>query len=174
MIWSYTRAAWLIVLGMGILFLDFVSKAYVFHLLPHLDPCLGLPCKEMVIFKGFFGIDFSISLAFNQGAAWGLFSQFQMILLVVRILAIIAMLLYLFFINKNPLAQAPLILIIAGATGNVVDYFLYGYVIDFLHFNLWGYHFPIFNFADTFITLGVIWLFFVAGIFKKKIANDKV
>lgn len=167
-IWSYTRAAWLIVFGMGVLFLDFISKAYVFHLLPYLEPCLGWPCKEIVVFKNFLGIDFSISLAFNHGAAWGLFSQFQVLLLVIRILAIAAMLLYLFFINANPHIQIPLVLIITGAIGNIVDFFLYGYVVDFLHFNLWGYDFPIFNFADTSITIGVFWLFFVASFSKKK------
>jgi signal peptidase II len=35
---------------------------------------------------------------------------------------------------------------------------LYGHVVDFLHFTFWGYSFPIFNLADTYITLGVIGL----------------
>tara|TARA_Y100000588_G_C13828138_1_gene742395 strand:+ start:187 stop:660 length:474 start_codon:yes stop_codon:yes gene_type:complete len=46
--------------------------------------------------------------------------------------------------------------IAGGAIGNALDRIIYGRVIDFidLHFN--NIHFPTFNFADTFITLGVI------------------
>ena len=49
-------------------------------------------------------------------------------------------------------------LIAVGAIGNALDYCLYGHVIDFIHFTFWGRTFPIFNLADTYITLGAIWL----------------
>lgn len=156
---------------MVILLLDFISKAYIFHLLPYLKPCVGGSCAEIPIFKNFLGIDFSLSLAFNHGIAWGFFSQLQTFFLVIRILAIIAMLLYLFFINDNPHYQIPLVLIISGAIGNVVDFFLYGFVIDFLHFNLWGYDFPVFNFADSAITIGVAWLFCAVSFSKREISK---
>jgi signal peptidase II len=44
------------------------------------------------------------------------------------------------------------ILILAGALGNIIDRFYFGCVIDFIDFKIW----PVFNLADSFITLGVI------------------
>ena len=44
--------------------------------------------------------------------------------------------------------------IMGGATGNVIDRVLHGYVVDFLDFHSHGYHFPAFNVADSAITLG--------------------
>jgi signal peptidase II len=140
--------------------------------LPFYDSCTGLSCVDLIIFKDLMGIDFMITLTKNTGAAWGFFSNFQVLLLIVRILVIIGMLLYLLFWNQQSQQIAPLVLVLAGALGNVLDFFLYGFVIDFLHFNLWGYHFPVFNCADMCITIGVMWLLFInAATSKKRVLN---
>lgn len=44
-------------------------------------------------------------------------------------------------------------LILAGATGNLIDRFALGYVVDFLHFYVADYHFYVFNIADSCITV---------------------
>jgi signal peptidase II len=44
-------------------------------------------------------------------------------------------------------------LILAGAVGNLIDRFSLGYVVDFLHFYLFDYHFYVFNIADSCITV---------------------
>lgn len=151
----FGQVALYIALGMALLFLDFASKAYIYYVFPFINSYApqGYP-----IFSHFFGIDFSIEFVLNRGAAWGMFAQYQSLLLGVRIAIIVGMLSYLFFINRNARTQLPWILIISGAIGNIVDFFLYDSVVDFLHFNLWGYDFPTFNFADSFITIGVIGL----------------
>lgn len=43
--------------------------------------------------------------------------------------------------------------ILAGALGNGIDRFFLGYVVDFLDFRL--INFPVFNFADVFINIGI-------------------
>jgi signal peptidase II len=163
---TYYRIAALIVLGMALLLVDFVSKAYVYHVLPVCSSS-SVGCIDLPVFYDFLGVDFLISLAVNRGAAWGFFADFQYVLLALRILVIFGLFVYLFFFNCRPFTTLPLLFIIAGALGNVVDFFLYGFVVDFFHFNLWGYHFPIFNFADAYITIGVFGLLLI-GLFDHK------
>lgn len=95
------------------------------------------------------GITCSLNYIVNTGAAWGLFAGHSGLLFALRS-AIIAGL--LFFIPK----RFPVWLVLTGAIGNAVDYCLYGHVIDFIHFTFWGYSFPIFNVADSCITIGVL------------------
>ena len=49
-------------------------------------------------------------------------------------------------------------MLIGGIIGNMIDRIIYGYVIDYLSFNIFGYSFPIFNLADTFIVVSIIML----------------
>lgn len=116
------------------------------------------PYGGIPIFKNFLGIEFSISHLTNHGAAWGMLSNYQDLLLIVRIFLIIGMLVYLVYINRIKAWRFPLALMIVGATGNIIDYFIYGHVVDMLHFVLWGYDFPVFNIADSAVTIGVAWL----------------
>ncbi|NGX53987.1 MAG: Lipoprotein signal peptidase [Chlamydiae bacterium] len=158
---NYSRIAWLLLFGLAVLLVDFLTKAYVYYLFPVAGFSAHFPYGGIGVFQNFLGIDFAISLAVNRGAAWGVMANFQNLLLAIRLLVISGMLIYLIFLNRNRRVSFPLTLIIAGAIGNIVDYFLYGFVVDFFHFNFWGYHFPVFNVADSAITIGVIWLFIV-------------
>lgn len=173
---GWKRFTGFFLLGMAILFLDFLSKGYVYHVLSY-----GLPFKNhgfglpWPIFTDFFGIDFSIDLAMNRGMALGLMANLHPYLFVLRIIIVVGLLIYLLFFNKDKAAEFPLVLIAAGAIGNIIDFFLYGSVVDFLHFKFWNYHFFIFNFADVCITVGVV-LLIALSIFRKKkpvvIPND--
>ena len=61
-----------------------------------------------------------------------------------------------------------LLMISSGAIGNAIDRIYFGGVIDFIDFFIYNFHWPAFNFADIFITTGVVVLV-LFEIFKKKI-----
>lgn len=52
----------------------------------------------------------------------------------------------------------PLALIIGGALGNLIDRIRFGYVVDFVHWYWRDFHWPVFNIADSAITLAALWL----------------
>lgn len=146
-------------LALFILAADQLSKAYtVFFIPPARYSSFFYPYNGIPVFQDFLGVEFSIIYTTNKGAAWGALADFQTQLLIFRIILIMTMLGYLLFFNKNRSQTLPLAMVVAGAFGNVIDYFVYGHVIDMLHFVLWGYDFPVFNLADTAITLGIAWL----------------
>ena len=58
--------------------------------------------------------------------------------------------------NKSKLVGIGFAIILAGAIGNLLDRILRGYVVDFLDFNIYNYHWPAFNLADSYISIGFI------------------
>ena len=51
----------------------------------------------------------------------------------------------------------------------MIDRIIHGYVIDFLSFNIFGYNFPVFNLADSFIVIAIILL--IARVIKEDLWN---
>lgn len=146
-------------LGVLLLLLDLLSKAATVRFLPPMSQsAYSYPYGGVGVFKNVFGIEFSLSFTTNTGAAWGAFGDYQLWLLAFRVIVTLGLLAYFFYSKLDWTVSLPLMTIITGATGNVIDYFLYGHVIDMLHFVLWGYDFPVFNLADTYISLGVVGL----------------
>jgi signal peptidase II len=141
--------------------LDIATKVLAIQSIPPLS-FGGYPFGGIPIFS-IGGITFSLNYVVNSGAAWGIFSGHAGLLFALRTLIIFAL---VFFVPK----RAPLWLIVTGAVGNAIDYCLYGYVIDFFHFTFWGYSFPIFNVADSCITVGVLSLI----LFSRKAKEAKV
>lgn len=88
----------------------------------------------------------------NTGAAFGLFKGYAWMLLLVSVFVCIYLLLEL---GKRQcssiLYECSLCLILSGAVGNLIDRARFGYVVDFLDFRVW----PVFNIADSSITIGV-------------------
>ena len=102
---------------------------------------------------------FDLTLLQNKGAAFSILEG-KVIFLILFSLIIIIYLINL-IIKDNNLGKFSLIsyiLIIGGATGNLIDRIVHGYVIDYLAFYPFGYAFPVFNLADTFVVSGVILL----------------
>ncbi len=114
--------------------------------------------EEYPVFRHFFGIDLSITYTANTGAAWGMLSSWQNTLLIIRMIAVIGLLAYILFYNHIIGRTLPLMLIAIGAIGNILDYFIYGHVVDMFLFTFWGHPFAVFNVADAAISIGVLLL----------------
>ena len=107
---------------------------------------------------------FSITYAKNTGVA---FSFLDGKLPLIIIATSIIILLILRHMKTNKLSKYESIcysLVIGGSLGNLIDRIVYGYVIDFLDFNIFGYNFAIFNLADTAIVIGIFGLIILSFI----------
>lgn len=102
---------------------------------------------------------FYLTYAKNTGMAWSLLSGKQAFLSVISAIAIGVMIYYLVAKDTDKVTKVALALMIGGAAGNLIDRLFYTYVRDFLDFYIFGYDFPIFNVADSALTIGVILLF---------------
>ena len=99
----------------------------------------------------------SFKYAQNTGAAFSLFSDGTTALIIISIIAIILISFYAFFSKtESVLFHVSLGLIVGGAFGNLFDRIVFGYVRDFIKLEF--INFPIFNLADSFLTIGVICL----------------
>ncbi|MBM3207847.1 MAG: signal peptidase II [Chlamydiae bacterium] len=158
---SFKQALFLIGICLFILTLDISLKAYSYYCIPPIWKAPTIyPYGGIPVFYDFLGVDFSINHVVNKGAAWGVLSSYQNYLLIVRIMIILGMVGYLYVTKIAYIKRFALSLIVTGAIGNVIDYFVYGHVIDMLYFKFWGYSYPVFNIADSSIFLGIVVLFF--------------
>lgn len=103
---------------------------------------------------------FSITYAHNYGAAFSFLSEAggwqRWFFAVLAIAVSVGIVIYLKKLKpEEKLLAVSLSLILGGAIGNIVDRVIYGYVIDFLDVYYQVYHWPIFNIADSAITVGV-------------------
>ena len=99
---------------------------------------------------------FSITYTHNYGGAWSLFSDSTILITVISIIVIIGIIIYLSKKKiNNKIESLGYSFLLGGAIGNLIDRIIYGYVIDFLDFNIFGYNFPIFNIADMGIVIGI-------------------
>lgn len=100
---------------------------------------------------------FEFSYLENSGMAWGMFAGARSFFLVITIIIGLAI---IWLVAKMPYKKRyiPLlltaVLLEAGALGNFIDRLMLGYVRDFLYFRL--IHFPVFNVADSYVTVGMI------------------
>ena len=107
----------------------------------------------------------------NRGAAFSLLQNHQGLFIAFAfvVIAVIAALLYRKYV-QTALGQVALILVLAGAVGNLIDRIFRSFVVDMIHFSL--IDFPVFNVADIFVCVGV-GLFFVYMIFQHKDEDDR-
>ena len=145
-----------------IFLVDRISKIYVIYLD---NKFLGSE-----IFSSKF---LNITLIWNEGIAFGFFSfdekYYYNILTLIISLIIIGIL--IFTLKSNGIQKYALLMILGGALGNLFDRIFYRAVPDFFDFHIGDFHWFIFNVADIFITIGVIFMILIELISTNKEKN---
>jgi len=148
---------------------------------------LGEYKKEIAIFAGLFIIDrlvkvyllnflqenqlnsfrlnnfFEVVLVWNKGVSYGLFPQqsYAGQLIIIFFSLIICVWIAKFIIDSDIRYRSiTLILILAGASSNIIDRLIYGAVADFFHFEIATYSWYVFNIADIYIVSGLLILIY--------------
>lgn len=111
---------------------------------------------------------FHITYVKNRGIAFGMFQGKLDIISIATIIAIVAIAYYLYK-ERNKLSvveKMGFIYILAGAIGNMIDRAFRGYVVDMVDFRgIWSY---VFNLADVWINMGVVFVLLDQLILRKK------
>ncbi len=105
----------------------------------------------------------------NRGAAFGILQNRQWVFVVFAIVCIIACAWYGWRLALSGGHTAMLLclsFLAAGAAGNLIDRVHRGFVVDFIYVSL--INFPIFNLADTYVTLSTIALIILVLFFYKE------
>ena len=120
--------------------------------------------KPFVIWNGVFEFYYSE----NRGAAFGMMQEKQLFFFLIAVLVLGAVAYLIWKMppegRYRPLAVC-LMMISAGAVGNMIDRVSQGYVVDFLYFKL--INFPIFYVADCYVTVGAACLVFLIMFYYK-------
>ena len=104
---------------------------------------------------------FNIVYVENKGVSFGILAEYSItFFLGVLSILISAYIIFLILKSKDSIERQSLALILGGALGNGFDRIMYGYVVDFIDIYYHDYHWPAFNFADSFITIGAVIFFF--------------
>lgn len=136
--------------------IDQGSKLWVRMVLANRDPIIIIP-KVL-----------NLQYQTNTGAAWSIMSGKGDFLKIFTII-ILAVILYLYFKipegRRYNALKLLAVFIVAGAVGNLIDRFYLGYVVDFIYFEI--INFPLFNFADSCLTVSSVLLFLFALFYYK-------
>ena len=128
---------------------DFISKQIIMHFMTINESIKVIPNF------------FYLTYVKNTGAAWSILEDERILLLIITVIV-----LFLFnkYMNKENLSKFDNLIygmIIGGILGNFFDRVVFKAVTDFLDFKIFGYNYPVFNLADTFIVVGIILLIII-------------
>ena len=159
---AYIKNYWwkLIILAL-ILAIDLVSKAIIV-------PQNQADWKEIVLIKDIL----VIAPTRNTGAGFSILQGQTWLLISLAFLFIVVLTAFntTFYTKKSKLYGISTSLIMAGAVGNLVDRILFGYVRDFIYLKF--IKFPVFNIADSALTIGIVLLVIYIIFFSNKNNNN--
>lgn len=137
------------IVSIFLIILDFISKLLIVNFLK----------VDLFLIPNFLYLTFVT----NTGTFWGLFSNINIFFMILSII-VLSLLIYIITVKTtlNKLNTIIYSLVISGIIGNLIDRIVRGYVVDFIGIKIFNYNFPIFNFADIYIVIGVL-LFILIG-----------
>ncbi len=145
-----------LILSLGVILLDQVTKLTV-----RFSFAYGIPHNIV-------GDFIRLTYIENPGMAFGIRFANQTFFVIFASLATVIVFVYIVRAqNERLLLRAALALIFGGAVGNLIDRLLYGKVVDFIDVGIGATRWPIFNLADSAVTIGmciiVVFALFVRG-----------
>ena len=138
----------ILIFSIMFLLIDQVSKIVLDNVL-----ILG---KSISIFDKFL----YITKVYNDGISFSMLTGKRRLIILFSILILVFLYFYMKKFKENKRNIIAFSLIFGGLFGNLIDRIIYGYVIDFIDFYIFNYNYPIFNFADSFICIGVLILLY--------------
>lgn len=141
------------------LIMDILTKQLVLNLM--------FEHQSISLIKNFF----SLTFVKNTGVAFSLLEGKMPFIIIMTAITILFIIKYIKNTYPSKIETICYGIIIGGALGNLLDRIIYGYVIDFLDFQILGYSFPIFNLADTMIVIGVF-LLLILSIIESRNQNE--
>ena len=143
-------------------------KFFIFFVLVAFDLLSKIIVFNLIDLYTFIPLAFFLDLTHihNFGISFGLFSGLiSPWILIILGLLVVAFIFYLMKSASNNFEEWSLLIIISGAISNIIDRIFNGYVIDFIYFHYKDFFWPAFNFADIYITIGIIMI--IINIFRK-------
>ena len=112
----------------------------------------------------------NISLIWNEGIAFGLFSFSDKFFyhILSFIIGVVILIILVMLSRSEGLKKYSLLMILGGALGNFYDRIIFEAVPDFIDFHVENFHWFIFNVSDIFICLGVIFMIILEIVSNKK------
>ena len=134
-------------------------KFFIFFVLVAFDLLSKKIVFDLIYLHTFIPLTFFLDLTHihNFGISFGLFSGLiSPWILIILGLLVVAFIFYLMKSASDMFEEWSLLIIISGALSNIIDRIFNGYVIDFIYFHYKDFFWPAFNFADIYITIGII------------------
>ena len=142
-----------------IFFLDRITKKVVIHL------------NQENFGQQIFSSEYlNINLIWNKGIAFGLFSlnESNVYNILTALIALVILVILIMILKNDGFKRFSLLMIMGGALGNLYDRIFFSSVPDFFDFHVGNFHWFVFNVADIFITIGVIFMIIIEFIDNNK------
>ena len=122
--------------------------------------------ESITVIPGFFHLTYIT----NDGMAFGINFPFGIyIFSIISIIFTVILFYYLWTIRQESIfIRSGVAMILAGAIGNLIDRLFLGEVVDFLDFMIGDLHWYVFNFADSFVTIGMGIILYDSIVLEKK------